>query len=51
MSTRRQVEEPIMSLEQFERERRLQQRLAQLEYKENIEEILKKSEKYLNILY
>jgi len=40
MSTRRQVEEPIMTLEQFERERRLQQRLAQLEYKENIEDVL-----------
>ena len=40
MSTRRQVEEPIMSLEQFERERRLKQRLAQLEYKENIEDVL-----------
>jgi hypothetical protein len=40
MSTRRQVEEPIMNLEQFERERRLQQRLAQLEYKENIEDVL-----------
>jgi hypothetical protein len=40
MSSRRYVEEPSLSLEEFERERKLQQRLAAKQYKEEMKDVL-----------